>query len=673
MKYRPDIDGLRGLAVLPVVLYHAGIPGFSGGYLGVDVFFVISGYLIASIIIAEAAAGSFSLLRFYERRARRILPALTLVSTACVPFAWAWMPPDQFAEFSDSLLAVSLFVSNFLFWKESGYFAAPNETKPLIHTWSLAIEEQFYIIFPLLLLLIWKYRRDWLPACLMAIAVVSLAYAEWAADRTPTANFYLLPSRAWELATGALLAVLEQRRGEFGRLRISEPAALCGLVLVLGSIALFDEDARHPGIVTLTPVIGTALLIRFAGHDRVVSRILSSRPLLWTGLISYSLYLWHLSLFAFARTYSINTPGVIDYLWLIAAAILLSVLSWRFVERPFRNRAVVPARRIWELSGAALVLLASVGAYGHVSLGAPWRFPELESLMRLVEKKRQRPARGPQHAQRASIFTPCSKQARNDCIIGDASVPLSYALVGDSHAIMLWKSVDRILKQRNQSAFFMHRAGCPYANGLKRLDRRSRCDSGSAWVRKRLASQKISTVILAGRYVLQMERSRFDNGEGGREPRGLEGYFPVDIKSARMDELTRRRAVADRYRETIQDLLKIGKRVILVYPVPEVGWHVPHTLFKLRRAGKTELSTSFDVYLARSRATLEAFDSLGEHPNLVRVKPSGLFCDTYLPRRCATHTGMEVFYKDTHHLSQAGARMVVRAIFAAADAKWGPD
>jgi peptidoglycan/LPS O-acetylase OafA/YrhL len=206
MDYRPEIDGLRALAVLPVILFHAGFETFSGGFVGVDVFFVISGYLITTIILKELEQDDFSIARFYERRARRILPALFLVMFVCIPFAWLWLLPDDMQRFSQSLVAVSTFVSNLLFWQESGYFDTAAELKPLLHTWSLAVEEQYYVLFPLFLVLVWPFGKRWILVLLALGAVLSLSLAEWGSFRRPAATFYLLPTRGWELLLGALIA-----------------------------------------------------------------------------------------------------------------------------------------------------------------------------------------------------------------------------------------------------------------------------------------------------------------------------------------------------------------------------------------------------------------------------------------------------------------------------------
>ena len=250
MNYRREIDGLRALAVVPVILFHAGFEWFSGGFVGVDIFFVISGYLITSIILSGKQDGTFTLLRFYERRARRILPVLFFIMLACLPFAWLWMPPHEMVEFSRSLIAVPLFVSNILFWRETGYFATANELKPLLHTWSLAVEEQYYLLFPLFLLLTWKLGRRWIVALLAVMAILSLVLAQWGSMNSPTASFYLLPTRGWELLIGALVAFYLSRgikvENSNKQKAINQAGSLLGVLLIGYAAVTFDKTTPFP-------------------------------------------------------------------------------------------------------------------------------------------------------------------------------------------------------------------------------------------------------------------------------------------------------------------------------------------------------------------------------------------------------------------------------------------
>lgn len=350
MQYRREIDGLRAFAVLPVILFHAGFSLFSGGYVGVDVFFVISGYLITSIILRELEQGRFSILRFYERRIRRILPALFAMMAVCIPVAWVVLSPYMFRDFSQSVAAVSVYLSNVLFWLESDYFDTAAELKPLLHTWSLAVEEQYYVIVPMLLMGLWHLGRASLFAMIVLLAVASLALSQWMVEIYPSANFYLLPSRAWELLAGSICAFLLAGGKRYG---VSALAWL-GLGMILFAVFVFDAHTPFPSLYALLPVAGTALVILFTAPQASTARFLSWPPFVWVGLISYSAYLWHQPIFAFTRLHLVFEPSP----WLMGALCLVSLgaawISWRFIERPFRSAAPGPSE-----SGQAKPWLAS--------------------------------------------------------------------------------------------------------------------------------------------------------------------------------------------------------------------------------------------------------------------------------------------------------------------------
>ena len=361
MRYRPQIDGLRAIAVLAVILFHADPRLVPGGYLGVDIFFVISGYLITSLIIADLGQGNFSLPRFYERRARRILPVLFVVLAATIPFAALYLLPTQQESYARSLLATLLFSSNILFWQETGYFMAEAALKPLLHTWSLAVEEQFYLLYPLFLVALWRFGLRLRVGVIGLLFLASLIGSTVLAEIAPGANFYLLSSRAWELLAGALLALALAR----GRVlsRFAELINLAGLAMVAGSLALFNAGTPMPSLWGLIPVGGTILLIAFATEATILGRILAQRPLVQIGLMSYSAYLWHWPIFVFARLRFGDALGPALLAGLIAATFFLSYLSWRFVEQPFRRRgaaAPVPIRPFLALLAATVATLVAL-------------------------------------------------------------------------------------------------------------------------------------------------------------------------------------------------------------------------------------------------------------------------------------------------------------------------
>jgi len=361
MKYRAEIDGLRAVAILPVVLFHAGFETFSGGFVGVDVFFVISGYLITSIILSEKAAGTFSLIDFYERRARRILPALLLVVAVCIPVAWLWLPAYDLARFSRSVVAVAFFASNVFFWLDGGYFAAANELKPLLHTWSLAVEEQFYLLFPLFIMLAWKWGRRRMVVLLAIAAFASFTAAQWGAHHGPVAAFFLLPTRGWELAIGAFLAFYSIGGQAALGSTTRQVASALGLLMIACAVFAYDKDTPFPGLSALVPTLGAALIILFATPSTLVGRLLVSKPIVGIGLISYSAYLWHQPVLAFARIRYGHLTELVTFV-LIASVFILALVSRHLVEEPARDRERFPTRSLFRWSTVGTLVLLTFGS-----------------------------------------------------------------------------------------------------------------------------------------------------------------------------------------------------------------------------------------------------------------------------------------------------------------------
>ena len=370
MRYRPEIDGLRAIAVAAVILFHAGFALFSGGFIGVDVFFVISGFLITSIIVEELKTERFSVIRFYERRARRILPALFTVMAVCVPFAYRLLSPDDLKDFAQSLAAICLFASNILFWGESGYFDTQAELKPLLHTWSLAVEEQFYVIFPLLLLVAWRLGKTFVLALIGAIVVVSFLTSVEEVRSFPSAAFYLLPSRAWQLLVGALASFVADRWPSTALRQPSvrtagEFVSWFGMAMIVFSLFLFSERTPFPGLNAVLPTFGTALVLLGASDRTSVGRMLAWKPLVGLGLISYSAYLWHQPLFAFTKHALLADLPTDLAIVLCAVTIVLACLSWRYIEQPFRDRNVISRGAVFAMSAAGMAAFVGLGFIGH--------------------------------------------------------------------------------------------------------------------------------------------------------------------------------------------------------------------------------------------------------------------------------------------------------------------
>lgn len=521
MKHRPEIDGLRAVAIVPVVLFHAGFEAFEGGFVGVDVFFVISGYLITALILEAQAAGRFSLVDFYARRARRILPALFFVLACCCVVAWFVMTPQQIEQFSRTALATALFASNMLFWKQAGYFEPDAEQTPLLHTWSLAVEEQFYIAFPIAMIVLMRWGRAATAAALAAAAVVSLAIAEWGSRVHPTGAFYLAPPRVWELMAGALCAFLLQRRGPFK----NDALALAGLLLVVLSVALLDEETRFPSLYALAPVGGSALVILFAAPGALTTRMLSFAPVVWLGLISYSVYLWHQPLFAFARIWNVYDPPPLVMLSLAAAAVVLGWLTWRFVESPFRSiRLSPPSRRaLLGAASAGLAVFAALGAAGITSRG-------FETLWLAAKGERTRTI--VRLLNETKLYDPTALIDDGDCRFSrdDLDEPTharlldcaarhgpGVVILGDSHAINVYQG----LVQNTERSFVF---GMVSAQGCRPHAPRPQCryyQDFASFVRE--APQAVDRVIFTqGGYYLLQDRhgnpGRADFFDMGRVP-----------------------------------------------------------------------------------------------------------------------------------------------------------
>ena len=614
MRYRKDIDGLRAIAILPVLFFHSGIPLFSGGYVGVDVFFVISGFLIAGIISREVDDGRFSVVRFYERRARRIMPALiTVMAITLIGICYLYLPTD-FAKASQSALLALLFLSNVGFFLETGYFASSAETMPLLHTWSLAVEEQFYIGFPLLLILIARFVPLWRTAILMGIAILSFATAVITQDSGSGFAFYLLPPRAWELFVGALIATAALPKITSRMLR--ELVAFAGIAAIAYAAFYFTKTTVFPGVNALLPVFGAAALI-YCAPGTLTGRLLETPLMVGIGLISYALYLWHWPLIVFAEYISgIRLAGYSS-----VAVILLSVcaayLSWRFIERPFRSDASFDRRFIFASTGVATATLAVASLAMLMMQGWPSRFSE--PALRMAG------ATSDISPVRASCITSEIGGVRPKCTLGAATAPTTL-LWGDSHGVELAWAVSERAAKRSASLIQRTRSTCPPILGYA-----SPKDSGCALFNRDVlgliqANPKLKTIIL----------SAFWAGDG----------------------YSSRKTVSE-LDATIRALLALNRRVVLVGPVPKQAFDVPRQLAHTVQSGETTASVGLSkkAFLAQSvwiTASFPRWRAIG----VTIVEPADMLCDQKL---CATIRGETPLYFDKHHLSLSGARLLVAA------------
>lgn len=617
---------------MPVILFHAGFQTFSGGFVGVDIFFVISGYLITSLLISELETGRFSLVRFYERRARRILPALFLVLLFSIVVAWFRLPPGDMSSFSQSLAAVSLFASNILFWKQSGYFDTAAELKPLLHTWSLAVEEQFYVLFPLFLMALWNLNRKWLLGLLTILSLLSLGAAHWGTTHEPTATFYLLPTRGWELAIGAICAFyLTKENVKVYLPPAQDGMSAVGLILIVYSIFAYSKLTPFPSLYALVPTIGAALIILFAHPGNVTGRLLSNKAFVGIGLISYSAYLWHQPLFAFARMRSLEEPGRPLLATLVLMTLALAYVSWRFIESPFRQKSNVSRSGIFAFAAIGSLAFLGLGLIGYKTHG----LKELRTTAK----------------QKEVLATALSSPRRADCHTGGIEYRKpaqaceyeikggAWAVFGDSHGVELAYALAEELRKYHQGVRHFTFSGCPpsYQN-------KSKISGCAEWTDETVdyivADSNIKNVVVSYR----IHSALFG---------GHEGVFPKLPNEFSAHE---RELIWASYKKLLEQFVAAGKNVILVLQAPEIAKPV-ESLIMSQQYPVDIKGTSVHWWQQRSRFVN---DRIGEIPSQVRIiRPEELFCDTDY---CYAVKDGTALYFDDDHMSLAGAALVVGRI-----------
>ncbi len=636
IKYRPEIDGLRALAVLPVILFHAGVDFFSGGYVGVDIFFVISGYLITSILLNELQEGSFSIISFYERRARRILPALFLVLLVCLPITWILLIPTDLVNFSKSVISVIVYASNIFFFRTLDYFSPSADTIPLLHTWSLGIEEQFYILFPVFLLLIWRIQRNILPIALIVVSSVSLGLCFYFAERYPNFNFYLLPSRAWELLAGSLCAYMFFKKPTIASTSepISDAFALLGLVLIFTSIVLLNETTPYPSAWTLLPVIGTVLVIINSRGDSITARFLGFKGFVWIGLLSYSAYLWHQPVFSFYKIFSDSSEisGTVA-LTLILIVFVLSYLSWEFVEKPFRYKSVFNRRKVFSLAIVWSVVFLAVGTSGILASGYKFRYAS--AVNELADTAEISPKRGQCHTSGAGYKSPeesCSYFAED----------VKWAVLGDSHGVELAYALSRELEKEEIGLKHFTFSSC----APEILFRRSTigCASWLNGATEWLGANSNTTDVVLAFYHLSYENMDLAIGMENREV------------------AERIRLYYESFEALVQKLRRAGKNVYIVLPIPRMEKHIDKYVYPRLSFIGTLRNESQLIGIAASNYFNEAGSSrkylteIAQKTGAVLIDPSQSLCDESV---CHGISENKLNYFDQHHLSVHGAEKVV--------------
>ncbi len=378
-EYQSELDGIRAIALIVVLIYHTGFTLFSGGYLGVDVFFVLSGYLITNLVLSHFDQKKFSYSDFFERRARRIFPALYVVLLACILPAWFLLVPPDMLSFVNSQSSAAAFLSNVFFWRESNYFDTSSELKPLLHTWSLAVEFQFYLIYPIYIWLAYRLFPKYIFQVTALCFLISLILSHWGAIVKPTPNYYLLPTRAWELLYGALIAIWITKHGKKNTpLTINSLTAdflsMVGLLLILVPVFFFTNETPFPSAYALIPTTGTALIIIFSGYSSILYKLLTFRPLTYLGLISYSAYLWHQPIYAFIRQMEEYLPYQGVWIAALVATLALASMTYHFIENPFRSRSKISSRSFYSTTCTALVGLFGFGVITNATNGFENRF-----------------------------------------------------------------------------------------------------------------------------------------------------------------------------------------------------------------------------------------------------------------------------------------------------------
>ncbi len=590
ITYRPEIDGLRAIAVVAVILYHAKITifnsqPFKGGFIGVDIFFVISGYLITSIIFKELIiTKNFSFKNFYERRMRRILPALLTVMVVSIPFAWLFLLPTSFVDFSKSVLYSLGFNSNFYFWYSGGHYGDENSLlKPFLHTWSLSVEEQYYILFPITFLIIFKYFRKYLLKIIVVGFVISLLVAEWGSKNYSSFNFYILPSRGWELLVGSFLAYCEILFGRNNNdKRFNLLLTTLGLLLIFISIFFFKEGMQHPSIFTLLPVIGVSLIIWFSHKKDLITKLLSIKFLVGVGLISYSLYLWHYPIFAFVRISDLTDGNLIEYIFIVAILILLSLASYFFIERPSRNRK----------NRTKFILIGVIAAYSLISLLSVYvitKHGKINKLnIELNDIKNQYITDSQNNECKYSTqgknflnekyfkreFLNCKKKFNKFILI-----------LGDSHSINLFNSISNISK-KNEFIVGIWQGGCRPTNKdndnchyMKLLD----------FIKDNNSEIKHILFTHKGSYFL----STLENSKNSTDSRFRK--LPLDEKQI------------DNTFKYLEEIQKLNKNLIFIGPHLEPNKILNRgNLIKIKKGQNLNDETNYDLLVVDKKLKIEA-------------------------------------------------------------------
>jgi peptidoglycan/LPS O-acetylase OafA/YrhL len=627
-KYRPDIDGLRAIAVLSVVVYHAFPDTLKAGFMGVDIFFVISGYLISSIIFENIDRGSFSFGQFYGRRVKRIFPALTLVLLSCLIFGWFGLLGDEFKQLGKHMAAGAGFVSNFFLWQESGYFNNAAETKPLLHLWSLAIEEQFYIVWPLIVWLTWK--RKWLfLLTFTSLGVASFAYNAYLVRLDPTATFFSPATRIWELLAGVLLAYMKVRPSVWQpSQRQLQIASSLGVALLAIGLYRIDKGRPYPGTWALLPILGSFCLI-FAGPTAWFNRfVLSNRVLVWVGLISFPLYLWHWPILSFMRIIESGAPEPFFRNIAVVLSVLLAWMTYYFVEKPIREDGSdgKSGLKIAALS-ACVAALGLAGFLIFQNNGVPTRAAANINGVNTWDN--------------LTFATPCkfiTNGPNHDdwCNIGNApNKPPTTVLIGDSVGNNFAPMLQSYAEQSNNSAFVFRQFGRGFCHGFADIayeNCQELVQATHAYIEK---TPSIDTIILAANWPLYVN--------------GFERIGSTPISSQQFK-------VA--FEKNVAYYQGLGKRVI-VFLAPPVGANPRACLTRpIRLSDKSSCNLALKEALHNDGQYRAYFAAFLKSKNIDTFDPFKYMCDD---KTCKVTDGTRIYYVDHEHFSIFGGQFLAEA------------
>lgn len=614
MDYRADVDGLRAVAVLPVVLFHAGLAPFSGGFAGVNVFFVISGYLITSIIYPQLRDGRFSLATFYQKRADRLFPVLFSVLLAVVVMGFVVSPPMEYQGMLASVFSAATFTSNLYFWHTQDYFSASAMTLPLLHTWSLGVEEQFYIFFPLFLLIACRFRQ---ARAAVALGLVgSFLLSVMAIHYSVSGTFYLLPFRAWELLLGSAIAmgvVPPIRSG-----RVATLAGFAGLAMLLVTYVLYSKSTLFPAYNALLPTVGAALIIMAGAHPlSPASRLLSNPALVVTGKASYSIYMWHWPIIVFHGLLLGFPMDAAGKWWLVALSLLAGFASWYVIEGATRGRlSGMPARRTAAVSMALFAPVVAFAGYGVVSGGVPERVaPEV------VKMEQYRKDFSP-HRLRCHQDDDNRREYNGACVLGTADTSPDTVVWGDSHGVEIAAALGERLAEEGRSLRQVTYSACPPAKGVEQPNRRFCVPHNDQTLTAIVNDPAVQNVVLAAYYASH-------SNDFEQLAKGLEN--------------------------SINALQQAGKRVIVSYPLPETTVDMPMMMARRMMLGNGLPDIeSYEDFRADFQQGFELVEELERKTGVIAVPTYQRFCD----QRCQMADKNGVYFFDRHHLSMYGARQL---------------